>query len=55
VDITNEPHRILDVAAALPRFGVTSFLPTVVTAPSTTRAAAITTMTSLALAAGNIE
>jgi N-acetylglucosamine-6-phosphate deacetylase len=48
VDITNEPHRILDVAAALPRFGVTSFLPTVVTAPSTTRAAAITTMTSLA-------
>ncbi len=48
VDITNEPHRILDVAAALPRFGVTSFLPTVVTAPATTRAAAIAEMTALA-------
>ncbi len=41
VDITNEPHRIAEVAAALPRFGVTAFLPTVVTAPATTRAAAI--------------
>ncbi len=47
VDITTEPHRILDVAAALPRFGVTSFLPTVVTAPASTRAAAIATMSSL--------
>jgi N-acetylglucosamine-6-phosphate deacetylase len=47
VDITNEPARILDVAAALPRFGVTSFLPTVVTTPDTTRAAAIATMTAL--------
>ncbi len=41
VDITNEPARIIDVAAALPRFGVTAFLPTVVTAPARTRAAAI--------------
>jgi N-acetylglucosamine-6-phosphate deacetylase len=48
VDVTNEPHRMLEVAAALPRFGVTSFLPTVVTAPDTTRAAAIATMTTLA-------
>jgi N-acetylglucosamine-6-phosphate deacetylase len=47
VDITTEPHRVLDVAAALPRFGVTSFLPTVVTAPIATRAAAIAEMTSL--------
>ena len=47
VDITSEPHRILDVAAALPRFGVTSFLPTVVTAPASTRAAAIDAMTAL--------
>ena len=47
VDITNEPHRILDVAAALPRFGVTSFLPTVVTAPASTRAAAIAALTGL--------
>lgn len=48
VDVTNDPHRILEVAAALPRVGVTSFLPTVVTAPATTRAAAIETMASLA-------
>ena len=44
VDITGEPDRILDVAAALPRFGITAFLPTVVTAPASTRAAAIATM-----------
>ena len=47
VDITGEPDRILDVAAALPRFGVTAFLPTVVTAPASTRAAAIATMQRL--------
>ena len=41
VDITNEPHRIAEVAAELPRFGVTAFLPTVVTSPATTRTAAI--------------
>ena len=44
VDITTEPDRILDVAAELPRFGVTAFLPTVVTAPAATRAAAIAAM-----------
>ncbi len=48
VDITSEPHRIIEVAAELPRFGVTSFLPTVVTASASTRAAAITTMSALA-------
>ena len=48
VDITSEPGRIVDVAAELPRFGVTSFLPTVVTAPAATRAAAIATMQALA-------
>jgi N-acetylglucosamine-6-phosphate deacetylase len=47
VDITSEPDRILDVAAKLPRFGVTSFLPTVVTAPASTRSAAIATMAEL--------
>jgi len=31
-DLTGDPGRLLDVAAALPRFGVTSFLPTSVTA-----------------------
>lgn len=41
VDITSEPHRIAEVAAALPRFGVTAFLPTVVTSPPTQRAAAL--------------
>ncbi len=41
VDITSEPHRIGDVAAELARFGVTAFLPTVVTSPATTRTAAI--------------
>jgi N-acetylglucosamine-6-phosphate deacetylase len=48
VDITMQPERILDVAAELPRFGVTSFLPTVVTAPASTRAAAITAMSEFA-------
>ena len=48
VDITTEPDRILDVAVELPRFGVTSFLPTVVTAPASTRAAAIAAMSALA-------
>ncbi len=47
VDITNEPDRIIDVAAALARFGVTAFLPTVVTAPARTRAAAIAAMQSM--------
>jgi N-acetylglucosamine-6-phosphate deacetylase len=47
VDITTEPDRILDVAAELPRFGVTSFLPTVVTTRASTRAAAIAAMSEL--------
>jgi N-acetylglucosamine-6-phosphate deacetylase len=47
MDITTHPDRILDVAAELPRFGVTSFLPTVVTASATARAAAITAMSEL--------
>ena len=48
VDITTDPDRLLDVAVELPRFGVTSFLPTVVTAPASTRVAAITAMSALA-------
>ncbi len=35
VDLTTEPTSIDTVAEALPRFGVTSFLPTVVTSPAT--------------------
>jgi N-acetylglucosamine-6-phosphate deacetylase len=41
VDITSEPHRLAEVALALPRFGVTAFLPTVVTSPPTQRAGAL--------------
>ena len=52
VDITTEPDRIVDVAAELPRFGVTSFLPTVVTARASTRAAAIDAMSELRTADG---
>lgn len=33
LDFTADPATIWDVAAALPRFGVTSFLPTIITAP----------------------
>jgi len=47
VDVTAEPERLWDVAAALPRFGVTAFLPTVVTAPPAARTRALA-----ALAAG---
>ena len=34
IDLTSEPERLWEVAAALPRFGVTSFLPTIVTSPA---------------------
>jgi N-acetylglucosamine-6-phosphate deacetylase len=47
VDLTRSPDRILDVARALPRFGVTAFLPTVVTSPATTRHRAIESMRAL--------
>lgn len=33
IDITTEPNRIWELGAHLPRWGVTSFLPTVITAP----------------------
>ena len=39
-DFTADPETIWDVAAALPRFGVTSFLPTIITAPPATTEAA---------------
>jgi N-acetylglucosamine-6-phosphate deacetylase len=47
VDVTAEPDRLWEVAAALPRHGVTSFLPTVVTTDERTRDRALS-----ALAAG---
>jgi N-acetylglucosamine-6-phosphate deacetylase len=36
IDLTGSPELIWEVAAVLPRFGVTSFLPTIVTAPPAT-------------------
>ncbi len=41
VDITTQPERLDELAAALPRYGVTAFLPTVVTCPSEQRVAAL--------------
>jgi N-acetylglucosamine-6-phosphate deacetylase len=39
-DFTGRPEAIWEVAAALPRYGVTAFLPTIITAPSQTIARA---------------
>jgi N-acetylglucosamine-6-phosphate deacetylase len=41
VDVTAEPERLWEVAAALPRHGVTSFLPTLVTTDPQTRQRAV--------------
>ena len=46
IDITSTPERIADVSRVLTRFGVTAYLPTVVTAPAATRARAIAAMAS---------
>jgi N-acetylglucosamine-6-phosphate deacetylase len=54
-DLTSDPGRLLDVATALPRFGVTAFLPTVVTAPAATRAAAIAAMTAWAASPPRVD
>ena len=47
VDITTDPGGVAAVARALPRFGVTSFLPTVVTSPAASRGAAIDALVAL--------
>lgn len=39
-DFTANPHTIWNVAAQLPRYGVTTFLPTIITSPQATIAAA---------------
>lgn len=44
VDVTAEPDRLWEVAAALPRHGVTSFLPTLVTTDARTRDRALATL-----------
>ena len=41
IDVTTQPHRIDELAAFLPRYGVTSFLPTVITCAPEVRAAAL--------------
>jgi N-acetylglucosamine-6-phosphate deacetylase len=41
IDFTAEPHRMGEVAAMLPRFGITSFLPTVVTSTADSRTKAL--------------
>jgi len=46
VDITAEPHRLWEVAAALPAYGVTAFLPTVITSSPEARVAALETLTA---------
>lgn len=48
VDITTTPERLADVGRELTRFGVTAYLPTVVTAPPRTRQRAIAAMAALA-------
>jgi N-acetylglucosamine-6-phosphate deacetylase len=56
-DLTREPERLPEVARALPRYGVTAFLPTAVTAPAGTverllRALALPAGPAAALALG---
>lgn len=41
IDVTLEPERLWEVAAALPRFGVTAFLPTVITSAPDARSRAL--------------
>ena len=36
VDLTTEPHRVLELASQLAQFGVTAFCPTVITGPEST-------------------
>jgi N-acetylglucosamine-6-phosphate deacetylase len=44
VDITAEPERLWEVGAALPAYGVTSFVPTVITSDPEARKAALVTL-----------
>lgn len=43
IDLTTEPHRLGELAARLPRDGVTSFAPTIVTCPADVRDRALAT------------
>lgn len=44
IDLTLEPQRLWEVAAALPRFGVTAFLPTVITSAPESREQVLATL-----------
>jgi N-acetylglucosamine-6-phosphate deacetylase len=46
VDLSTEPERLWEVAAALPRWGVTAWLPTIVTGPSAVRRRALAALRS---------
>ncbi len=46
VDISTEPERLWEVAAALPRWGVTAWLPTIVTSPAYIRTRALAALRS---------
>lgn len=41
IDLTNEPQRIDELAALLPQYGVTAFVPTIITCPPATQASAL--------------
>ena len=41
IDVTTQPERIDELGAVLARYGVTAFVPTVITCPPATRAAAL--------------
>jgi len=46
IDLSTEPERLWEVAAALPRWGVTAWLPTIVTGPADLRARALRSLRS---------
>ena len=52
IDLTEEPERLWEVAALLPRYGVTGFLPTIVTSPPEVVDRA---MAALAVAPGGVR
>src|SRR5919107_421928 len=44
IDLTAEPHRLWEVAAALPAYGVVAFVPTVITSDPAAREQALATL-----------
>lgn len=44
IDLTAEPHRLWEVAAALPAYGVVAFVPTVITSDPAARSVALETL-----------